>query len=293
VIESLQKDGSTYSRSESCRALGVSRSGLYAQLSKPQRPRRLQDRQLSQQLSVVFAQSRATYGSRRLQQMLARRTIRCGRNRILRLMRELGLQVVQKRRWRPRTTQSRHHEPIAPNRLNQLPGPPSAPNQIWCADLTYLPSQQDGWLYLAAELDLCSKRLVGWKLSSSLATPLVKEAFQRAVKLWSLCPQIHHSDRGVQYASSSFRQLLDSHQVLASMSRQGCCYDNAAMESFWATLKTECFYHQIPLNLQHAQAMLFDYIETFYNPLRLHSALGYLSPLEFENLLISQPSNQT
>ena len=293
MIESLQKDGSTYNRSESCRALGVSRSGLYAQLSKPQRPRRLQDRQLSQQLCVLFAQSRATYGSRRLQQMLARRTIRCGRNRILRLMRELGLQVVQKRRLRPRTTQSRHHEPIAPNRLNQLPGPPSAPNQIWCADLTYLPSQQDGWLYLAAELDLCSKRLVGWKLSSSLATPLVKEAFQRAVKLWSLCPQIHHSDRGVQYASSSFRQLLDSHQILASMSRQGCCYDNAAMESFWATLKTECFHHQIPLNLQHAQAMLFDYIETFYNPRRLHSALGYLSPLEFENLLISQPSNQT
>jgi putative transposase len=293
VIKSLQKGGWGYSRSESCRALGVSRSGLYAQLSKPQRPRAVQDRQLSQELCALFTQSRETYGSRRLQQMLGRQAIRCGRNRILRLMKELGLQVVQKRRFRPRTTQSRHHEPIAPNRLNQLPGPPSAPNQIWCADLTYLPSQQEGWLYLAAVLDLCSKRLVGWKLSSSLATPLVKEAFLRAVKLWSLGPQIHHSDRGVQYAASSFRQLLHSHQVLPSMSRQGCCYDNAAMESFWATLKTECFHHQIPLNLQHAQAILFDYIETFYNPQRLHSALGYLSPLEFENLLISQQSNKT
>jgi putative transposase len=293
VIAVLEKDGSGYSRSESCRALGLSRSGLYAQLSKLQRPRRVQDRQLSQELCALFAQSRATYGSRRLQQMLGRQAIHCGRNRILRLMRVLGLQVVQKRRFRPTTTHSRHDEPIAPNRLNQLPGPPSAPNQIWCADLTYLPSQQEGWLYLAAELDLCSKRVLGWKLSSSLATPLVKEAFQRAIKRWSLCPQIHHSDRGVQYASSSFRQLLNSHQVLASMSRQGCCHDNAAMESFWATLKTECFHHQIPLNLQHAQSMLFDYIETFYNPRRLHSALGYLSPLEFENRFIFQSSNKT
>jgi putative transposase len=293
VIAALQKDAFGYSRSESCRALGVSRSGLYAQLSKAQRPRRLQDGQLTKEISVLFTQSRGTYGSRRLQQMLARRAIHCGRNRILRLMSQLGLQVVQKRRFRPTTTQSRHDEPLAPNRLNQLPQPPSAPNQVWCADLTYLPSQQDGWLYLAAELDLCSKRLVGWKLSSSLATPLVKDAFERAVKLWSVCPKIHHSDRGVQYASSSFRQLLNSHHVVASMSRPGRCYDNAAIESFWATLKTECFRHQIPLNLQHAQALLFDYIETFYNPQRLHSALGYLSPLEFENLFFSQPSNVT
>jgi putative transposase len=138
---------------------------------------------------------------------------------------------------------------------------------------------------LAAELDLCSKRLVGWKLSSSLATPLVQEAFERALKLWPLGPELHHSDRGVQYASSAFRQLLLSHQVTPSMSRKACCYDNAAMESFWATLKTECFQDQIPINLKHAQTMLFDYIETFYNPTRLHSSLGYLSPIEFENRL--------
>jgi putative transposase len=154
--------------------------------------------------------------------------------------------------------------------------------------LAYLPSQQDGWLYLAAELDLCSKRVVGWKLASSLATPLITDAFERAVKLWSVCPKIHHSDRGVQYASSPFRQLLNSHQVLPSMSRPGCCYDNAAIESFWATLKTQCFRHQIPLNLEHAQALLFDCIETFYNPQRLHSALGYLSPLEFQNTKASR-----
>jgi len=206
-------------------------------------------------------------------------------------MGQLRLQPVQKRRWRPRTTQSVHCEPIAPNRLDQLPLPPSAPNQVWCADITYLPSQEDGWLYLAAELDLCSKRLVGWKLSTSLATPLVEEAFQRALKLWSAGPQLHHSDRGIQYASSAFRQLLLSCQVTPSMSRKANCYDNAAMESFWATLKTECFQGQIPRNLKQAQAMLFDYIETFYNPIRLHSSLGYLSPIEFENHLASLSTN--
>ena len=288
MIEALQNDGAAYRCTESCAALGVSRSGFYAQGTKAQRSRRLEDQRLSQELSLAFRQSRATYGSRRLQQMLLRQGRRCGRNRILRLMRRLELNVIQKRRFRPTTTQSRHDQPLAPNRLKQLAQRPSVPNQVWCADLTYLPSQKEGWLYLAAELDLCSRRLVGWKLSTSSTTPLVKEAFERAVKRWSLCPKIHHSDRGVQYASNSFTQLLNSHQVLASMSRKGHCYDNAAIESFWATLKAECFHHQIPLDLPHAQALLFDYIETFYNPLRLHSALGYLSPLEFENLLTSK-----
>jgi putative transposase len=249
---------------------------------------------LAKQIEPIFSQSRRTYGARRLQQVLRRQGIRCGRKRLVRLMGQLGLQPVQKRRARPRTTQSVHREPIAPNRLNQLPLPPRAPNQVWCADLTYLPSQQEGWLYLAAELDLCSKRLLGWKLSSSLAAPLVQEAFERALQRWSVAPMLHHSDRGVQYASSGFRQLLLSYQVTPSMSRKACCYDNAAMESFWATLKTECFHDQIPLNLKHAQAMLFDYIETFYNPTRLHSSLGYLSPIEFENhLAFLQLDNRT
>jgi putative transposase len=280
-----------YGRTELCRAFGVSRSGLYDHVRKPQGSRRLHDKALAKRLKPIFRQSRRTYGARRLQRALRRQGVRCGRKRLVRLMGQLGLRPVQKRRWRPRTTQSLHCEPIAPNHLNQLPLPPSAPNQVWCADITYLPSQEDGWLYLAAELDLCSKRLVGWKLSTSLATPLVEEAFQRALKRWSGAPELHHSDRGIQYASSAFRQLLLSHQVTPSMSRKACCYDNAAMESFWATLKTECFHGQIPRNLKQAQAILFDYIETFYNPTRLHSSLGYLSPIEFENHLASLSLN--
>ena len=258
-----------YGRTELCRAFGVSRSGLYDHVRKPQGSRRLHDKALAKRLKPIFRQSRRTYGARRLQRALRRQGVRCGRKRLVRLMGQLGLRPVQKRRWRPRTTESLHCEPIAPNHLNQLPLPPSAPNQVWCADITYLPSQEDGWLYLAAELDLCSKRLVGWKLSTSLATPLVEEAFQRALKRWSGAPELHHSDRGIQYASSAFRQLLLSHQVTPSMSRKACCYDNAAMESFWATLKTECFHGQIPRNLKQARAMLFDYIETFYNPTRI------------------------
>jgi len=294
VTETLHSGPDGYSRSELCRVFGLSRSGLYDHALKAQGSRRLHDKALVKLIEPIFNQSRRTYGARRLQQMLRRQGIGCGRTRLVRLMRLLGLQPVQKCRFRPKTTQSLHHEPIAPNRLNQLPLPPSAPNQVWCADLTYLPSQEDGWLYLAAELDLCSKRLVGWKLSTSLATPLVQEAFERALKLWSVGPKLHHSDRGVQYASSSFRQLLHSHQVTPSMSRKACCYDNAAMESFWATLKTECFHDQMPLNLKQAQAMLFDYIETFYNPKRLHSSLGYLSPIEFENqLAFLQLDNRT
>jgi putative transposase len=214
-----------------------------------------------------------------------------GERTAVQLGRELGVSDCSLGKWKRQYGRQGHREPIAPNRLHQLPLPPSAPNQVWCADITYLPSQEDGWLYLAAELDLCSKRLLGWKLSTSLATPLVEEAFQRALKLWSGAPQLHHSDRGIQYSSSTFRQLLLSYQVAPSMSRKACCYDNAAMESFWATLKTECFQGQIPRNLKHAQAMLFDYIETFYNPIRLHSSLGYLSPIEFENQLASLSIN--
>jgi transposase InsO family protein len=278
----MERDAAKYSRVELCQALGVSRSGWYHHQAKANSTRRVEDQMLAEKIISIFNESRRTYGWRRIAQMLARERIRCGKERILRLMKRQGLRPIQKRRHRPRTTQSRHDQPIAINRLKgpeQLSG---KPNEVWCGDITYIPTLEDGWVYLAGQLDLNTKRLTGWKLGDSLESDLVIEAFRRATKLWQIAPQIHHSDRGVQYASSDFRRLLESHGVSASMSAKGNCYDNAAMESFWATLKTECFHNQIPRNREHAQALLFDYIETFYNPKRLHSSLGYQSPFEFE-----------
>jgi transposase InsO family protein len=165
-----------------CLTLGVSRSGLYDHQSR----RRQQDALLAEQISLIFLESRQTYGCRRIQQMLRRQGIQCGKNRICRLMDTQGLKPVQKRRFGPQTTQSRHAQPIAPNRLHQLPEA-QGPNQVWTADLTYIPTLEQGWSYLAAEMDLCSRRVVGWNLDHSLAAPLVVEAFQRAVKSWSCC----------------------------------------------------------------------------------------------------------
>lgn len=283
----MRTEQSGYSTVEMCLALGVSRSGLYDHTQKHQGERRQEDEQLAEQIALIFLESRQTYGSRRIQQMLRRRGIYCGKNRICRLMDQTGLQPLQKRRFGPQTTQSRHALSIAPNRLKELAQVPQRPNEVWAADITYLPTLEEGWLYLAAEMDLCSKRIAGWKLEDSLAAPLVVETFRRAVSSWS-APALHHSDRGVQYAAQDFRQILKSYDVTPSMSRKANCYDNAAMESFFATLKTECFQNRIPKNRAQAQAMLFDYIETFYNPKRLHSSLGYRSPLEFENLLHQQ-----
>ena len=163
-------------------------------------------------------------------------------------------QYLQKRRFGPRTTQSRHEEPIAVNRLKGLAKPLSGPHEVWSADITYIPTLEQGRLYLAGQLDLFSKRLVGWKLDPCMASELVIEAFERAVKVWQVSPHIHHSDRGIQYASEAFRRVLDKHQVAASMSAKGNCLDNATMESFWATLKSECFGDEIPRNRAHARA---------------------------------------
>ena len=194
-------------------------------------------------------------------------------------MQQLGLHAIQKRRFRPHITQGYHLEPLAPNRLKERGHRPTEPNEVWLADITYLPSARQGWLYLAVEMDLYSRAIVGWKLGQCLAAPLVIEAFQRAVKAWAAAPQLHHSDRGAQYAAGHFRQLLAHYGVCSSMSRTAQPYDNAAMESFFATLKTECFQYLVPLDQAHAERMLFDYIETFYNPKRLHSALDYQAPL--------------
>ena len=270
-----------YSRSELCQALEISGSGCLAHFQKKRRPRRQEDQKLLALMEPIFRQSRGTYGSPRICAALRQTGLRCGKNRIHRLMRQQHWKARQKRRFRPRTTDSRHTLPIAANRLAQA-AEPTRPNQVWQSDITYIPTAQE-WVYLAVTLDRYSRRVVGWRLKRSLESSLVTEALAHAQRERSPAPGLlHHSDRGVQYASSACRALLASYQMEPSMSRKANCYDNALVESFFATLKTECLDDQQPLTYQQARHMIFDYIETFYNPKRLHSALGYQSPVDFE-----------
>jgi transposase InsO family protein len=196
-------------------------------------------------------------------------------------MREDGLRAKTKGKWRPRTTQSDPKLATAPNWLGEVPHP-SAINQVWVSDITYLQTDA-GWHYLASVMDLCSRRIVGWAIGDSLETTLVSKALERALALRGTTPGlIHHSDRGCQYASRYYRQSLANSGITASMSRKGNCYDNAAMESFWATLKTEGFNEKELKTRRETELMVFDYVEAFYNPRRLHTGIGGMSPMEFE-----------
>ncbi len=222
----------------------------------------------------------------RLAMSLKREGWRCSRNRVARHMRVLGLQARQKRAFRPKTTDSGHSHPIAPNRLKEA-DPPKALNQVWVSDITYIATGQ-GWVYLAGVMDLCSRKIVGWACADHMKTTLVQEALSQAVA--SRRPAaglLHHSDRGAQYASQDYRTDLQRIKSWPSMSAAGHCYDNAAMESFWSTLKTEWLHQQNFQTQREAELAIFDYIETFYNPKRLHSAVGYQSPVDFELELLN------
>jgi len=270
-------------------ALAVSKSGFFSHQRKEERPRAQQDKELSNAIEPIFVASRRTYGSPRIMHALRRSGWRCGKNRIARLMRSRGLRARQKRRFRPKTTQSDHQLPVAPNWLAKIPKP-DRPGQVWLADITYIQTQE-GWLYFSGILDHCSRRCLAWHADDSLESSLVATTWKKACNKQQLEPGLlHHSDRGVQYASTHFQNLLHSCGAAPSMSRKGNPYDNAIMESFFATLKTECFENQIPKSRREAKLILFDYIETFYNRWRLHSSLGYQSPLEFEKTFI-RPNN--
>lgn len=267
-----------------CALLGVARSAYYAGRGGKS-PRQKEDARLSQQLEAVFIEKRRTYGRVRLTHELRARGHTCGERRVGRLMRAKGLNARPRRRFRPQTTDSRHDNPIAPNGLAQRSAPPARPNEVWVTDFTYIPTGE-GWLFLAVVLDLYSRRVVGWAFGSALTTALARAALQMAVS--HRRPEaglLHHSDRGCQYASADYRALLTTHGLEASMSRTGNPYDNAAMESFYSTLKIECLHRHKLATRAQAQAVTFDYIETFYNRERIHSALGYKSPVDFEQQL--------
>lgn len=264
-----------------CRALGVSRAGLYATRAKAQRPRARQNARLAERAATLFEASGRTYGARRLAAALRRAGERCGRHRVGRIMRGRGLRAKQKRRFRPKTTDSDHLCPVAPNRLAGRPAP-ARPDEVWLADITYVATRQ-GWAYLAGVLDLFSRKVVGWAVDDTMPTGLVARAFERAVvQRRPPVGLLHHSDRGRQYASDAYRTLLHAHGVQTSMSRAGNCYDNATMESFWATLKTEFVTGRTFEDVTHLRAELFPYLEIFYNRGRLHGALGYQAPVEYE-----------
>ncbi len=246
LIESAPASASasaSYTVREACTALGVSESGFYAHRRKAQRPRRQQDGVIAGEMKAVFEQSYGCYGSPRLVQSLRSRGVRCGKTRLRRLMQEQGLCPKQKRRLRPHTTQSNPFLPCAPNLVADLP-PAQTPHQRFQSDITYIPTKE-GFLYLAATMDAFTRRCAGWCARDNRETQLVKDAahmaFASASASASASERVHHSDRGSQYASESFRMLLEKEAVTQSMSRKGNCYDNALGESFWATVKTECF----------------------------------------------------
>ncbi len=266
-----------------CRVLGVSPSGYYAWRMRLESLRSRENRRLLAEIRDIHADSGGVYGSPRIHAMLRSLGRAIGRNRVARLMRASGLRGLAALPRRVRTTDSRHSYPIAPNRIGRA-FTASAPNQVWLADLTYIPTGE-GWLYLAALIDMHTRKVVGWAMRETLHAGIAVEALRMAIERQRPPPGlIQHSDRGVQYAADAYRQTLAVAGITPSMSRRGNCLDNAPMESFFHTLKVERVYHRVYATRDEARRDLFGYIEGFYNSRRLHSALGYRSPADMERM---------
>jgi len=265
-----------------CRVLKVSRSGYYAWRGRKPSRRAGREEELIAKIRQVHEQSRGLYGYPRAHRALLIDGEVVSRNTVARLMRTAKIRAKIRRKYVPRTTDSRHGKPVADNVLKRDFAAP-APNRKWLADITYVPTQE-GWLYLAAVLDTFSRKVVGWSMADHMETDLVADALQMALlhRQPAGAELLHHSDRGSQYASDDYQHLLKQHGITASMSNAGDCYDNAMMESLWATLKCECVHQQCYATHEQAKASLFEYIEVFYNRKRLHSSLGYTSPESFE-----------
>ena len=265
-----------------CRALQVSHSGFYAYLGRPIAARTLENARLVGKIRLIHLQYRSAYGSPRIHDELCTRKIKVGRHRVARLMKENGIRAKRKRRFR-KTTDSDHDLKIAPNLLKR-DFSAAEPNRVWVSDITYIWTLQ-GWLYLAIILDLFSRKIVGWTLDTSLKTGLVLRALHMAILKRQPPPDlIFHSDRGSQYASDDFRTALKNARMIQSMSRKGDCLDNAVAESFFATLRAELTDLCVLQTRLGARRSIFDYLENFYNTVRRHSTLGYLSPAAFESL---------
>jgi len=264
-----------------CCVLQVSRSGYYAWLVRPKPDTELHRESLLLHIRDVHKESRERYGSPRVYRELKARGIRVCQNTVAKLMRRNGIYSKARKRFRVHTTDSKHSFPIAENVLDRQ-FQQDQPNTVWAADISYIRTDE-GWLYLAVVIDLHSRRVVGWAAADHMRAELACEALLMAIERRQPEPNLlHHSDRGVQYASDAYQSLLAKHQMRPSMSRSGNCYDNAPMESFFATLKCELVYQEQFHTHQQARQALFEYIEAFYNPCRRHSSLNYLTPVQFE-----------
>jgi transposase InsO family protein len=263
-----------------CKVLAVSRAGYYAWCARPESKRKIDDKRILAHIKTIFADSRDTYGYRRIHAALLDLNEIYSLHKILRLMRENNIRPKTRKKFKV-TTDSKHNKPIHDNSLARQFNA-TEPNQRWVSDITYIPTKE-GWLYLAVILDLYSRKVIGWAMSDRMKDQLVTDAlkmalFRRKVRSNLLL----HSDRGSQYASDNMQQLLRQTNITCSMSRKGNCWDNAVAESFFHSLKTECVYHEHYLTRSDAKNSIFDYIEVFYNRKRKHSYLGYRSPEQYE-----------
>jgi putative transposase len=264
-----------------CQVLQVSRSGYYAWRDRPASPMQVHREKLQDQLQQSYQQNRGVYGSPRLAMELKALGMACCRNTVAKLMRLAGLRAVSARQYKVVTTDSKHGLPVADNLLNQDFFCPE-PDRIWVGDITYIPTDE-GVLYLAGIKDLCTRKIVGFSMGERMPAELVIDALKMALGRQRPGPElIHHSDRGSQYASKAFQGLLQEHRITCSMSGKGNCFDNASMESFWGTLKQELVYPRHFQSRQEARQAIFEYIEVFYNRMRRHSSLGYVSPAQYE-----------
>lgn len=269
-----------------CRLLEIKPGGFYAWLRRPESNRSKENRRYKKKIVEIHAESDGVYGSRKVRDELLDLGFTAGRHRIARLMRELGLKGCPKKRYRL-TTNSTHGFGVAPNHLDREFSA-DGPNQRWVADITYIRTGE-GWLYLAAVMDLYSKAIVGWSMSARLNRNIVVRALLMA--LWQRKPDeqlMHHSDRGSQYASDDFQDLLAEHGIECSMSGVGNCYDNAAMESWFGLLKRERVNKRRYRTRREARADVFDYIERFYNRRRPHGSAGRMSPLKYEQATLNE-----
>lgn len=281
AIHETAMEHQNYSILKMCRIINVSRSGYYQWCKRGESIRKHKDRELKEKILMIYTKYKKRYGSPRIHDELRDMGIRCSRKRVERLMRELEIKARHKRQFKV-TTNSKHDYPIAPNLLKRQ-FKVNAPNRVWVADITYIRTFE-GWLYLAAVMDLYSRKIVGWSMSKTLTTELALSALKMAIRRRKPGKGLmHHSDRGVQYASHPYQKVLKAHRIVCSMSRKGNCWDNAAMESFFSTLKTECIDGKIYLSRAQAKREIFEFIEIDYNRKRRHSTIGSMTPEYFEN----------